>query len=100
MLINKEILKSREDWRVYYILEHLRENKYLFNISSDDELLNVLYFVYQNNKERNEENILKYLNALEQALFDEYMKNDEIAITLDLLYSLRVYRIMRELEEE
>lgn len=100
MLINKEILKSREDWRVYYILEYLRENKYLFNINSDDELLNVLYFAYQNNKEANEENISKYLYALEQVLFDEYMKNDEIVITLDLLYNLNVYRKMRELENE
>lgn len=100
MLINREILKTREDWRVYYILEHLRENKYVFHISSDDDLLNILYFVYQKNKELSEVAILKFLNALELVLFDEYMKNDEITITLELLYNLRIYKKMRELEEE
>lgn len=99
MLISKEILKSREDWRVYYILDYLRKDKILFHISNDDELLNVLYFVYQQNKESNEAYILEFLIALQELLFDEYMKKDEIIITFDLLYNLRIYKKMQELRK-
>lgn len=77
MEIKKEMLRKYEDWRQYFIIEYMRENKEYFDVKGDNEFLIIINYIYKNTYNfYDSKDIELYMQCLENILFDELMSSE------------------------